>query len=110
MTDAPKPRGRPRGSRNKPKSVVEALEPYMAGRYVSTEPIELHELTTTIPVILYREPRVFIDPPLEERVEWPASWRLPEQGESITLRAGFGGIVSTIDFDLERKIAVIHLR
>lgn len=125
MTDAPpKRRGRPRGSRNKPKALFDPplpaersfetgmgqlpgwLDSQLAGEPLASVVLE----TTTIPVILSREARVWDGDPEEQRVDWPVGWRLPLRDEMIHLRNDFGGIVSTIDFDLERKIAVIHLR
>ncbi len=94
---------------NKPKPAI-GLQP---SELVLSAPIPafaMEELTTTIPVILRRAAKVFEDPDEEAAVDWPSGWRLPLQGELIHLRKDFGGFVSTIDFDLERKIAVIHLR
>lgn len=43
-------------------------------------------------------------------IDWPADWRLPRTGESVTIRDGLRGIVSTIDFDIEKRTATIWLR
>lgn len=69
-------------------------------------------------VDLAPEPRIVLstrgkglsEEPVETPIEWPASWRLPQQGEAIRLSPTFTGIVHTLDFDIARNLIVIHIR
>jgi hypothetical protein len=64
--------------------------------------------TATKVIISFKQ--VWNDPGIEQEVNWPAGWRLPQQGESVTVDKDTRGLVSTVDFDLDRNTAIIVLR
>jgi hypothetical protein len=78
----------------------------MAPSLISSGPVEITGMSFKV---ILRTRRAFGDAGEEHEVDWPMGWRLPHQGESVTVD-GIAGVVSTIDFDLDRGIAVIWLR
>lgn len=111
MTDQPKRRGRPPGSPNRPKTITMPRwtpdDPTQMA-IIPSGPIEFHD-QTTVRVVLTRQ-QAWGDPVEEQVVDWPAHWRLPMLGEAVQFEPGWGGIVQTIDFDLQRGVPIIRVR
>jgi hypothetical protein len=52
----------------------------------------------------------FGTPKETEIIPWPEGWRLPQLGESVQLRSGFGGFVQYVDWDLEQGLVRVFLK
>ena len=118
--DTPRKRGRPVGSRNKPKTNPSEIN-VQTWKPTFTEQIDL-----TKPLGLYPEPLYDTNQPgfrfhvsfkgsfgpakdeWEEDIYWPRDWPFPQLGQNITLDDGKGGIVSHVTFDLKQDR--IHVR
>lgn len=43
-------------------------------------------------------------------VFWPDGWRLPQVGETVQLKEGFGGFVEYVEWDIAQGLARVVLR
>lgn len=41
---------------------------------------------------------------------WPDGWRLPQVGETVQLKEGFGGFVEYVEWDIAQGLARVVLR
>lgn len=121
MTEQPKRRGRPPGSKNTPKlAAITDVSGRAGGWDVSdglrSVPIEqagyVEAIAGAAPikVILSTRGQAWGDPANEQAVDWPAEWRLPQPGDSVHLRKDWGGFVSSVDFDIEEGVVRVFLR
>lgn len=125
MTEPPKRRGRPPGSKNRPNVVLfkpnaETFGPEWKPGGTFEGPVEQAGYAEAIAgpepikVVLSAKRRdaAFGDPNSadEQEIEWPATWRLPQPGDSVHLRKDWGGFVSSVDFDLETQTVRVFLR
>jgi hypothetical protein len=125
--EVPKRRGRPPGSKNKPKPVAltppavfsptewareEEFQLHLAALYQESQ--QLKTPASAVKVVLYY--KVAMGSSAEQRaanthkVDWPANWRLPEVGDFIRLRPNYEGVVQLVRFDLAAGVVEIMLR
>ena len=101
--DEPRRRGRPRGSKNRPKPPAnepDLTKPFDFGPGIEIQqPYGLTE-ATVIPIHVSYQGAFGPEKTWEEDTEWPGNWPLPQQGQRIKLHDGRGGMVSTLTFNI----------
>jgi hypothetical protein len=100
VTDGPRRRGRPPGSKNKTAQPAPVLD--------STELAPLMESPGV--TVMLRFKTAMSTKSEEQEASWPTGWRIPQAGDAVHLRNDYGGFVQYVDFDLGHGRIVIHLK
>jgi hypothetical protein len=106
--DTPRKRGRPVGSRNRPKPEPEIDLTKPLG--LSWTEIVGQAPNPDLPIHVAFKPS--FGPAADEWEAddfWPHDWPFPQQGQNIVISDGRGGIVNNVTFDLKNQRIKVRL-
>jgi hypothetical protein len=101
-----KRRGRPPGSRNRPKVVT----PEDFSGDARPEPTDWSRQPPGRTRVFIFSQRAFGDDQEETEIDWPEGWPPPKAGDSVLLDPGRGGRVEYVEFWPNDRLVKIRLR